>query len=113
MIFSGIAIAFMGFGVWPHHMFTAGLGPVAEAAFSLTTTNASSTDYTLKIMTWVAVVFTPIVIGYQGWSYWTFRKRVSGHHIPTEVALAARAEAGRRPKPAATAGTTAGGSTDA
>ncbi|MBK6502202.1 cytochrome d ubiquinol oxidase subunit II [Candidatus Neomicrothrix sp.] len=84
-----------------------------DPAFSLTTTNASSTDYTLKIMTWVAVVFTPIVIGYQGWSYWTFRKRVSGHHIPTEVALAARPEAGRRPKPAATAGTSAGGSTDA
>ncbi len=86
-----------------------------DPAFSLTTTNASSTDYTLKIMTWVAVVFTPVVILYQSWSYWMFRKRVSGHHIPTEVALAARPEAGRRPKEpvGTTSGPSAGGSTDA
>ena len=36
MIFSGILIAFMGFSVWSHHMFTTGLGPVANSAFSLT-----------------------------------------------------------------------------
>ena len=36
MIFSGILIAFMGFAVWSHHMFTTGLGPVANTAFSLT-----------------------------------------------------------------------------
>jgi cytochrome d ubiquinol oxidase subunit II len=60
-----------------------------NAAFSLTTTNAASTDNTLTIMTWVALVFTPIVLGYQAWTYWTFRQRVSGHHIPTAVAAAA------------------------
>ena len=48
-----------------------------DPAFSLTTTNASSTDYTLGIMTVVAVVFTPLVLAYQGWSYWIFRKRVT------------------------------------
>ncbi len=48
---------------------------------ALTTTNASSTDYTLTIMTWVAVVFVPIVLGYQAWSYWVFRKRLSAHDI--------------------------------
>ncbi|MCD9198511.1 cytochrome d ubiquinol oxidase subunit II [Aeromicrobium wangtongii] len=53
-----------------------------DAAWSLTTTNAASTPYTLKIMTWVAVVFTPIVIGYQSWSYWVFRRRIGVHHIP-------------------------------
>ena len=36
MVFSGIFIAFMGFAVWSHHMFTTGLGPVANTAFSLT-----------------------------------------------------------------------------
>jgi len=46
-------------------------------AFSLTTTNASSTPYTLTIMTVVAVVFTPLVLIYQGWTYYVFRKRVS------------------------------------
>ncbi len=49
---------------------------------SLTTTNASATDYTLKIMTVVAVIFTPVVLGYQAWTYWVFRKRIATHHIP-------------------------------
>ncbi|MDQ1535692.1 MAG: cytochrome bd ubiquinol oxidase subunit [Actinomycetota bacterium] len=51
-------------------------------AFSLTTTNASSTPYTLTIMTWVAVLFTPLVVAYTAWTYWTFRRRVGTHHIP-------------------------------
>ena len=58
---------------------------------SLTTTNASATDYTLKIMTVVALVFTPIVLGYQAWTYWVFRKRISVHHIPTPTAPPASA----------------------
>ena len=45
--------------------------------FSLTIYNASSSPYTLKVMTIVALVFTPIVLIYQGWTYWIFRKRVS------------------------------------
>jgi len=53
-----------------------------DPAWSLTTTNASSTDYTLRIMSWVAVAFTPIVLLYQGWSYWVFRRRIGVHHIP-------------------------------
>ena len=53
-----------------------------SAAFSLTTTNASATDYTLTLMTWVAVIFTPIVLLYQGWTYWVFRRRIAVHHIP-------------------------------
>ncbi len=48
-----------------------------DAAYSLTTTNAASTEYTLTIMTVVAVVFVPIVLGYQAWTYWVFRKRVT------------------------------------
>ncbi len=47
------------------------------AAYSLTTTNAASTEYTLTIMTVVAVIFVPLVLGYQAWSYWVFRKRVT------------------------------------
>ena len=50
---------------------------------SLTTTNAAATTYTLKVMTWVAVIFTPIVLGYQAWTYWVFRRRIGTHHIPT------------------------------
>ncbi|MFN2526766.1 MAG: cytochrome c oxidase subunit I [Actinomycetota bacterium] len=37
IVFSGIAIGFMGWGVWAHHMFAAGLGPVANSAFALST----------------------------------------------------------------------------
>ena len=51
--------------------------------WNLTTTNASSTAYTLKIMTWVAAIFTPIVLLYQSWSYWVFRKRIGVQHIPS------------------------------
>lgn len=48
----------------------------------LTIMNASSTEGTLVIMTWVAVVMTPIVLAYQGWTYWVFRKRLSPSQIP-------------------------------
>ncbi len=53
-----------------------------NAAYSLTTTNASSTHYTLTIMTWVAVIFTPLVLIYQGWTYWVFRRRISADQLP-------------------------------
>jgi len=46
--------------------------------WSLTVTNASSTPYTLQVMTIVALVFVPIVLIYQGWNYWVFRARLSG-----------------------------------
>lgn len=46
-------------------------------AFSLTITNAASTPYTLKIMTAAAACLVPVVLVYQGVTYWIFRKRVS------------------------------------
>jgi cytochrome bd ubiquinol oxidase subunit II len=49
--------------------------------WSLTVTNASSSPYTLKIMTWCAAIATPIVMLYQGWTYWVFRKRIGTQHI--------------------------------
>ncbi|UOX90641.1 cytochrome d ubiquinol oxidase subunit II [Amycolatopsis sp. FBCC-B4732] len=68
------------------------LPSTTDPAFSLTTTNASSTHYTLQIMTWVAVAFTPIVLAYQAWTYWVFRKRISRASIPAGGGL----PAGRR-----------------
>jgi len=44
--------------------------------WSLTIYNASSSQYTLRIMTIIAIIFIPIVLAYQGWTYWVFRKRV-------------------------------------
>ena len=47
-----------------------------DPAYSLTIYNSASSPYTLRIMTIVALIFVPIVLLYQGWSYWIFRKRV-------------------------------------
>jgi cytochrome d ubiquinol oxidase subunit II len=55
-----------------------------DPAFSLTISNASSTTYTLTIMTIVAVVFFPIVLIYQGWTYWVFRRRVASPPVAVE-----------------------------
>ena len=53
-----------------------------DPAFSLTIENASSSQYTLTVMTWVAVFMIPLVLIYQGWTYWVFRNRVSRKSIP-------------------------------
>jgi cytochrome d ubiquinol oxidase subunit II len=54
--------------------------------WSLTIANASSTPYTLKIMTVAAAIFTPLVLAYQAWTYWVFRKRISVSSIVDDVA---------------------------
>jgi cytochrome bd ubiquinol oxidase subunit II len=48
-----------------------------DPKWSLTIYNASSSPYTLKIMTFVAATMVPIVLAYQGWTYWIFRKRLT------------------------------------
>ncbi len=79
-IFSAIAIGTfvsdLFYALYPRVM-PSSLG----AQFDLTITNASSTEYTLKVMTVVAVIMTPLVLIYQGWTYWVFRKRVGASQI--------------------------------
>ncbi|GAC57961.1 cytochrome bd-type menaquinol oxidase subunit II [Gordonia hirsuta DSM 44140 = NBRC 16056] len=48
----------------------------------LTIVNSSSSEYTLMVMTWAAGLITPIVVMYQAWSYWVFRKRLSIEDVP-------------------------------
>ncbi|MGV9242245.1 cytochrome d ubiquinol oxidase subunit II [Streptomyces sp. NPDC003710] len=60
-----------------------------NAEWSLTVSNASSSPYTLKIMTWCAAIATPIVMLYQGWTYWVFRKRIGTQHIAADAAAGA------------------------
>jgi cytochrome bd ubiquinol oxidase subunit II len=55
--------------------------------WSLTIHNASSTPYTLKIMTWAGLIFAPLVIAYQAWTYWVFRQRISAARIPAPIGL--------------------------
>jgi cytochrome d ubiquinol oxidase subunit II len=56
--------------------------PALDPQFSLTVDNASSSHYTLVVMTWVAGVMTPFVVAYQAWTYWVFRRRIGTEHIP-------------------------------
>jgi cytochrome d ubiquinol oxidase subunit II len=53
-----------------------------DDAWNLTVGNASSSTYTLKVMTIVASLGVPLVLVYQGWTYWVFRKRISTSSIP-------------------------------
>ncbi len=53
-----------------------------DPAYSLNIENAASTPYTLTLMSWVALVFVPVILAYQAWSYWIFRKRISTKQIP-------------------------------
>jgi cytochrome bd ubiquinol oxidase subunit II len=57
-----------------------------DPAYNLTIENASSSPYTLKVMTWVAVVMTPIVLVYQSWTFWVFRRRIGVDDLPPEPA---------------------------
>jgi cytochrome d ubiquinol oxidase subunit II len=59
-----------------------------DPAYRLTIENASSTPYTLTIMSWAALIFLPLVLAYQGWTYWVFRKRVSRTRIERAAAVA-------------------------
>ena len=54
---------------------------------SLSIAEAASTPYTLTVMTWVAVALTPVVLLYQGWTYWVFRRRLTVDHIPAPAGL--------------------------
>jgi len=58
--------------------------------WSVTIYNGSSSAYTLKVMTWAAAIFAPLVIGYQAWTYWVFRQRISAVAIPESVGLKVR-----------------------
>ncbi|WP_350351255.1 cytochrome d ubiquinol oxidase subunit II [Microbacterium sp. A8/3-1] len=59
-----------------------------DPAYSLTIANASSTPYTLQIMSWTALIALPLVIAYQTWTYWIFRKRVTRSSIEAAPAHA-------------------------
>jgi cytochrome d ubiquinol oxidase subunit II len=76
-------------------VFPVVLPSTLDGAFDLTISNASSSDYTLGLMSAVAAFGLPLVIAYQAWTYWVFRKRVSAADIPEAhsflPAVAARA----------------------
>jgi cytochrome c oxidase subunit 1 len=56
MVFSGAFIAFLGFGVWSHHMFTTGMGPIADTFFSLTTM-LIAVPTGVKVFNWMGTIW--------------------------------------------------------
>jgi cytochrome d ubiquinol oxidase subunit II len=60
-------------GLFPNVMISS-----IDPQYNLTIINAASGPNTLRVMTIVATIFVPIVLAYQAWSYWIFRKRLTG-----------------------------------
>lgn len=81
-----VAVIVLLFGVLYPNLVPSTLNP----DWSLTIYNASSSPYTLEIMTWAAVIFAPLVIIYQAWTYWVFRQRISADRIPDPIGLPGR-----------------------
>jgi cytochrome d ubiquinol oxidase subunit II len=62
-------------------LFPVVLPSLVDPAFGLTVTGAASGPYMLGVMSWIGAVFLPLVIAYQSWSYWVFRRRVTRSHV--------------------------------
>ncbi len=62
-------------------LFPAVLPSLLDPAFDLTVADAASAPYTLGILSWIGAAFLPLVVLYQSWSYWVFRRRVTRAHV--------------------------------
>ncbi|UXA10671.1 cytochrome d ubiquinol oxidase subunit II [Mycobacterium sp. SMC-8] len=80
------AVAVLIFGSMYPNLLPSTLNP----DWNVTIYNGSSTPYTLKIMSWASLTLLPLVLGYQAWSYWVFRKRVTAEAIPESIGLSRR-----------------------
>ncbi len=80
------AVAVLIFGSMYPNLLPSTLNP----DWSVTIENGSSTPYTLRIMTWASLALLPLVLMYQGWTYWVFRKRISADGIPASIGLSRR-----------------------
>ncbi|WP_327143497.1 cytochrome d ubiquinol oxidase subunit II [Nocardia sp. NBC_01327] len=92
--FAGTALTIIGATVLLFgSLFPNVLPSTIDSAFSLSvdgrggTISASSTHYTLVVMSWVAVAMVPVVLIYQAWSYWVFRQRLTIEQIPAPIGL--------------------------
>ena len=101
-LLTGVTIAFAVVALFLN-LYPNVMPSTTNPAFSLTIDNASSTDLTLQIMTVVAVIFTPIVLVYEGFTYWIFRKRVTSPRVTSDSgAIAGGSITGllKKPEPA-------------
>jgi cytochrome d ubiquinol oxidase subunit II len=67
------------------NLYPAVLVSTTDDAYTLTVENSTASSYSLTVMTIVAAVMVPLVLAYQGWTYWVFRARIKG---PAETAPA-------------------------
>jgi cytochrome d ubiquinol oxidase subunit II len=74
----GSVVASLFVSLYPNVMISS-----TSSAYNLTVANTASGNYTLEVMTIVAVIFTPLVIAYQGWNYYVFRARITGPPLET------------------------------
>jgi cytochrome d ubiquinol oxidase subunit II len=72
----GLGVAALFAGLFPRVMVSS-----IKPEYNLTIANASSSMNTLTLMTKVAIIFVPIVLAYQIWTYWIFRKRVTAKDL--------------------------------
>ncbi|MEH3142004.1 MAG: cytochrome d ubiquinol oxidase subunit II [Mycobacterium kyogaense] len=77
------AVAVLLFGSMYPNLLPSTLNP----DWSVTIYNGSSTPYTLKIMSWASLTLLPLVMGYQAWTYWVFRQRITAEAIPASIGL--------------------------
>jgi cytochrome d ubiquinol oxidase subunit II len=77
----GSVVGSIFFDLFPRVMVSS-----TNSAYNLTVANSASPSYTLKVMTVVAVVFFPLVLAYQGWSLYVFRKRITSGPVPAGTA---------------------------
>ncbi len=82
LAFIGNAVAVLGAVVLIFGAIYPNVMPDINGINNLTIENASSSDYTLTVMTWVALIFTPVVLAYQAWTYWVFKRRLTIEDIP-------------------------------
>lgn len=80
------AVAVLLFGTMYPNLLPSTLNP----KWSVTIWNGSSSPYTLTIMSWASLTLLPLVLGYQAWTYWVFRKRITAEAIPASTGLARR-----------------------
>jgi len=89
-----IALLFVSLFV---ELFPTALGSTTDPAYGLSLAAASSSHYTQTVMTVVAIVFVPIVLAYQAWTYWVFRHRLGRDDFqgtPTPLAVLASTRLG-------------------
>ena len=73
-----VLVALLFSGLFPRVM-------IGSEGFDLLIKDATSTPYTLKIMTWISLSILPFVLAYTAWSYYIFRKRISQTAVPEGI----------------------------